>query len=120
MIPARFSSVRLKLKNMALINSKPMISYSILAAKESGIFDKVFVNSDHEIFMLTCFILILVSCDPFNGLHRLERSRKHPGQALKSAEKSDGQSTSPQRQSQQKEVEQSESVGSDAESAASP
>ena len=50
MIPARFSSVRLKLKNMALINSKPMISYSILAAKESGIFDKVFVNSDHEIF----------------------------------------------------------------------
>ena len=50
MIPARFGSTRLKLKNMALINSKPMISYSILAAKESGIFDKVFVNSDHEIF----------------------------------------------------------------------
>ena len=50
MIPARFGSTRLKLKNMALINSKPMISYSINAAKGSGVFDKISVNSDHNIF----------------------------------------------------------------------
>ncbi len=50
MIPARYGSTRLKLKNMALINSKPMISYSINAAKESGVFDKIVVNSDHDIF----------------------------------------------------------------------
>jgi len=50
MIPARFGSTRLKLKNMALINSKPMISYSIDAALESNIFKKVVVNSDHSVF----------------------------------------------------------------------
>jgi len=50
MIPARFGSTRLKLKNMALINSKPMISYSINAAKGSGVFDNISVNSDHNIF----------------------------------------------------------------------
>jgi len=50
MIPARFGSTRLKLKNMALINKKPMISYSIEAALESNVFKKVVVNSDHRVF----------------------------------------------------------------------
>jgi CMP-N-acetylneuraminic acid synthetase len=50
MIPARFGSTRLKMKNLALIDGKPMISYSINAAKESGVFDKVIVNSEHDIF----------------------------------------------------------------------
>jgi len=50
MIPARFGSTRLKLKNLALINTQPMISYSINAAKKSGVFDKIVVNSDHNIF----------------------------------------------------------------------
>ncbi len=50
MIPARFGSTRLKMKNLALIDGKPMISYVINAAKDSGIFDKIIVNSDHDIF----------------------------------------------------------------------
>ena len=50
MIPARFGSTRLKMKNLALIDGKPMISYVINAAKESGVFDKIIVNSDHHIF----------------------------------------------------------------------
>lgn len=50
MIPARFGSTRLKMKNLALIDGKPMISYAIDAAKESGVFDKVIVNSEHKIF----------------------------------------------------------------------
>ena len=50
MIPARFGSTRLKMKNLALIDGKPMISYVINAAKESGIFDKIIVNSEHHIF----------------------------------------------------------------------
>ena len=50
MIPARYGSTRLKMKNLALINGKPMISYAINAAKESGVFDKVVVNSEHYIF----------------------------------------------------------------------
>ncbi len=50
MIPARYGSTRLKMKNLALINGKPMISYAIEAAKDSGVFDKVLVNSEHDVF----------------------------------------------------------------------
>ena len=48
MIPARAGSERLKSKNLSLINGKPMISYSIIAAKDSKVFDKIIVNSDDE------------------------------------------------------------------------
>jgi CMP-N-acetylneuraminic acid synthetase len=50
MIPARIGSTRLKMKNLALIKGKPLISYAIEAAKASGIFNRVVVNSDNEIF----------------------------------------------------------------------
>ena len=50
MIPARFGSTRLKMKNLALIDGKPMISYAINAARESHIFDRIIVNSEHNIF----------------------------------------------------------------------
>ncbi|MBI5195866.1 MAG: hypothetical protein HZA10_06060 [Nitrospirae bacterium] len=50
MIPARIGSTRLKMKNLALINGKPLISYAIEAAKASGVFSRVVVNSDDEIF----------------------------------------------------------------------
>ncbi len=50
MIPARIGSTRLKMKNLALINNKPLISYSIRAAQDSGVFERVVINSDHEIF----------------------------------------------------------------------
>lgn len=50
MVPARIGSTRLKMKNLALINGKPLISYAIEAAKASGVFGRVVVNSDNEIF----------------------------------------------------------------------
>jgi CMP-N-acetylneuraminic acid synthetase len=50
MIPARFGSTRLKMKNLALIDGQPMISYAINAAKDSNIFDRIIVNSEHIIF----------------------------------------------------------------------
>jgi len=50
MIPARIGSTRLKMKNLALINDKPLIYYSIRAAQDSGVFERVVINSDHEIF----------------------------------------------------------------------
>jgi len=50
MIPARIGSNRLKYKNLALINNKPMIYYAIKAAKDSKCFDRIIINSDHEIF----------------------------------------------------------------------
>ena len=50
MIPARIGSTRLKYKNLALVNNKPLIYYSIKSAIESKVFDKIIVNSDDVIF----------------------------------------------------------------------
>jgi len=50
MIPARIGSTRLKMKNLALIDKRPLISYAITAAIESKVFDKVIINSDSNIF----------------------------------------------------------------------
>ena len=50
MIPARIGSTRLKMKNLALIDGRPMISYAIHAAQASGVFDHIVLNSDHEVF----------------------------------------------------------------------
>jgi len=50
MIPARIGSQRLKYKNLALINGKPMIYYAIESAKKSKLFKKIILNSDHPIF----------------------------------------------------------------------
>ena len=50
MIPARIGSERLKKKNLALIGKKPLIQYSIEAAKNAKIFDDIYINSDSVIF----------------------------------------------------------------------
>ena len=50
MIPARMGSERLPIKNLALLNGEPLISYAIRAAKNSGVFDRIVVNSDGSIF----------------------------------------------------------------------
>lgn len=50
MIPARFGSTRLKMKNLCLIGGEPMIGYAINAAIESKVFSSICLNSDHEVF----------------------------------------------------------------------
>ena len=50
MIPARMGSERLKLKNLALLNGQPLISYAINAALDSGVYDRIVNNTDGEIF----------------------------------------------------------------------
>jgi len=50
MIPARIGSTRLPMKDLALVAGRPMISYAIRAALESGVFDRVVVNADHPVF----------------------------------------------------------------------
>ncbi len=50
MIPARIGSTRFKMKNLALLNGKPMITYAIMAALSSRVFDRVIVNSDSNVF----------------------------------------------------------------------
>lgn len=47
-IPARSGSKGLKDKNIKEINGKPLIAYSIEAAKESGLFDVVHVSTDSQ------------------------------------------------------------------------
>jgi CMP-N-acetylneuraminic acid synthetase len=50
MIPARMGSTRLARKNLALLNGKPMVYYAIAAARNSGVFDRVVVNSESSAF----------------------------------------------------------------------
>ncbi len=50
MIPARIGSTRLPMKNLALIDGKPLISYAIQAAKNSGVFERVIINADAPLF----------------------------------------------------------------------
>lgn len=50
MIPARRGSTRLKAKNLALLNGRPMVSYAIEAAKAAGVFSRVVLNSEDETF----------------------------------------------------------------------
>ena len=47
-IPARSGSKGLPDKNIKMLNGKPLLAYSILAAKESGCFDEIFVSTDSE------------------------------------------------------------------------
>mgnify|MGYP006128723551 FL=1 len=46
MIPVRMGSQRLKKKNFALLNKRPLLEYAIIAAKKSKIFDKIYLNSE--------------------------------------------------------------------------
>ena len=50
MIPARIGSSRLAMKNLALLDGKPLIYYAIQTAKQSGVFEEVVVNSDSRVF----------------------------------------------------------------------
>lgn len=47
-IPARGGSKRIKNKNIIDFLGKPLIAYSLDAAKESGLFDKIHVSTDSE------------------------------------------------------------------------
>lgn len=47
-IPARSGSKGLKDKNIRLLNGKPLLAYTIEAAKESGLFEEIFVSTDSE------------------------------------------------------------------------
>ena len=47
-IPARGGSKRLPRKNIRFFNGKPMIAWSIEAAVESNVFDRIIVSTDDE------------------------------------------------------------------------
>ncbi len=47
-IPARGGSKRISHKNIALLQGKPLIAWTIESAKESELFDKLYVSSDDD------------------------------------------------------------------------
>lgn len=47
-IPARSGSKGLQNKNIMNLNGKPLIAYTIEAAKQSNLFDEIFVSTDSE------------------------------------------------------------------------
>lgn len=50
-IPARGGSKRIPRKNILPLNGKPLMAYSIDAAKESGVFEKVVVSTEDQEIM---------------------------------------------------------------------
>lgn len=47
-IPARSGSKGLKDKNIKLLNGKPLLTYTIEAARDSGLFDEIMVSTDSK------------------------------------------------------------------------
>lgn len=50
MIPARMGSQRLPKKNLAHVAGEPLIVHAIRKCRDSGLFDEVWVNSEHRAF----------------------------------------------------------------------
>lgn len=50
MIPARMGSQRLKQKNLRQLSGVPLITRAIRKCKEAGVFDQIWVNSEHLAF----------------------------------------------------------------------
>lgn len=50
MIPARMGSQRLKQKNLLPLAGQPLIVHAIRKCKAAGVFDEVWVNSEHDAF----------------------------------------------------------------------
>lgn len=48
MIPARLGSQRLEKKNLQLLKGEPLIVHAIRKAKDSNVFDEIWVNSESE------------------------------------------------------------------------
>jgi len=50
MIPARMGSLRLKMKNLALLDGKPLVYYAVQAAKDVDVFSRIIINSENALF----------------------------------------------------------------------
>ena len=53
-IPARGGSKGIPLKNIQLLNGKPLIEYSIESAVDSGAFDIISISSDNDSIIEKC------------------------------------------------------------------
>ncbi len=49
-IPMLLGSTRIPDKNLLLVDGHPLVSYIIKACKESGVFDEIYINTEHDVF----------------------------------------------------------------------
>ena len=57
LIPALLGSTRVPDKNLLLVDGSPLAFYVARACQESGIFDEIYLNSEHEIFAMMAKLL---------------------------------------------------------------
>lgn len=50
MIPILLGSQRVRDKNLLLVDGKLLVDYVVTACKHAGVFDAIYINSQHEIF----------------------------------------------------------------------
>ena len=50
MIPILLGSQRIKDKNLLLVNGKLLVDYVVTSCKQAGVFDAIYINSQHEKF----------------------------------------------------------------------
>jgi CMP-N-acetylneuraminic acid synthetase/quercetin dioxygenase-like cupin family protein len=50
LIPILLGSSRIPDKNLVLVDGYPMVFYAVRACQQSGVFDEIYINSEHEIF----------------------------------------------------------------------
>lgn len=50
MIPALLGSTRIPDKNLLLVDGAPMLFYVVQVCRQAGIFEEIYVNSEHEVF----------------------------------------------------------------------
>ena len=49
-IPVLLGSTRIPDKNLILVDGRPMVFYAARACRESGVFDEIYISSEHSIF----------------------------------------------------------------------
>lgn len=54
MIPARLGSKRVKNKNLRLLNGKPLVCHVLEKARQAGVFEGIYLNSEADIFADLC------------------------------------------------------------------
>ena len=50
MVPARLGSQRVKKKNLRFLGDRPLVAHVICTARDSGLFDEIYLNSEDEVF----------------------------------------------------------------------
>ncbi len=57
LIPILLGSTRIKDKNLIMVDGNPLVTYVVKACKAAGIFDEIYLNSEHKIFEKLAHIL---------------------------------------------------------------